>query len=318
MSLIYVGIDEAGYGPMLGPLCVAAAVFAVDCWTEGQPSPDLWELLGRAVCKSASDSRRRVPVADSKQLKLPNAARRDPLLHLERGVLAFHHAWLGPIESDEALFDRLGVRLDDEPWYAGPSRPLPRAGTVEQLRIDANMLLREANAAGVRLVALRCLTLGESAFNAVIRQHGNKAATTTHALRSLVRRVLQDWPDRDIRIVCDRQGGRMRYADALGGLCASSPEPLEESPRASRYALGERVRVLLIPRAEQAHLPVALASMTAKLVRELAMTRFNQYWGERLPGLKGTAGYTQDARRWLDDAGAVLDAATREILVRLA
>ena len=318
MGLIYVGIDEAGYGPMLGPMCVSAAVFEVDSWTQGEPAPDLWEMLDGAVCKSPKDARKRLPIADSKKLKLPNGTRRDPLLHLERGVLACRQAWLAPTESDEQLFRDLGVKLGDEPWYGGPRAALPRAGSLDQLRIDANMLTREGNATGIRLSALWCLTLCESSFNALIRKHGSKGSTTTHALRALVRRVLKEWPDSEVRIVCDRHGGRVHYAEALTGLCAQRPEPLEESERASRYALGERTRVLLIPEAEDAHLPVALASMTAKLVRELAMTRFNRYWCGQLPGLKATAGYTQDARRWLNDAKSVVDAPMREMLVRLA
>ena len=47
-----------------------------------------------------------------------------------------------------------------------------------------------------------------------------------------------------------------------------------------------------------AAMAVALASMTAKLVRELAMHRFNRHWCGRVPELKPTAGYRQDASRW--------------------
>ena len=45
----------------------------------------------------------------------------------------------------------------------------------------------------------------------------------------------------------------------------------------------------------EAELPVALASMTAKYHRELAMRAFNDYWCRQVPGLKPTAGYPQDA-----------------------
>lgn len=95
-------------------------------------------------------------------------------------------------------------------------------------------------------------------------------------------------------------------------------ETLEETERCSRYRVGERVTVLFMPEAEEAHLPVALASMTAKLVRELAMMRFNRYWCARMPELKPTAGYVQDARRWLGDLEGVLCDDDRETLVRMA
>jgi hypothetical protein len=44
---------------------------------------------------------------------------------------------------------------------------------------------------------------------------------------------------------------------------------------------------------------VALASMTAKYVRELLMDRFNRFWQHHAPDLKPTAGYVQDGRRFL-------------------
>ncbi len=50
--LIYAGIDEAGYGPMLGPLCAAAAVFVVENHdTTHDGAPNLWEILDDAVCR---------------------------------------------------------------------------------------------------------------------------------------------------------------------------------------------------------------------------------------------------------------------------
>lgn len=319
MSLIYCGIDEAGYGPMLGPLCVAASIFEISSWDNGQPAPDLWKLLSKAVCRSPRDVRKRVAIADSKKLKLPNNQQRDPLLHLERGVLSFAEAFLhSTIEHDDALFTSLGVTLEQQLWYASPPTPLPRAIDRNALRIDANILTGAADKAGVRLVGLWCLALCESSFNSLIREHGSKGATTTHALRTLVARIMQQWPDSEVRVVADRHGGRTHYADALTNICPHCPRPLEETERASRYELGDRARILLIPEAEDAHLPVALASMTAKLVRELAMARFNRYWCSRLPELKPTAGYTTDARRWLRDAQSVLDTPTRAMLVRLA
>ena len=47
--------------------------------------------------------------------------------------------------------------------------------------------------------------------------------------------------------------------------------------------------------------PTALASMTAKYVRELHMRLFNEWWQIHNPGLRPTAGYYQDARRFLGD-----------------
>ena len=63
--------------------------------------------------------------------------------------------------------------------------------------------------------------------------------------------------------------------------------------------------VSLIKSAEESHFPVALASMYCKYVRELFLELFNKYWQERLPGLRPTAGYPRDARRFLKDIDRV-------------
>src|SRR5262245_15423136 len=94
--LVYAGIDEAGYGPMLGPLCVACTAFVVqDHDPETAGGCDLWKKLKKAVCKKRTDKRRRIAVDDSKKIKLPNDGNVHPLRFLERGVLSFLSAGAG-------------------------------------------------------------------------------------------------------------------------------------------------------------------------------------------------------------------------------
>jgi hypothetical protein len=51
----------------------------------------------------------------------------------------------------------------------------------------------------------------------------------------------------------------------------------------------------------ESFLPAALASMTAKYVRELSMRAFNEYWCARVKNLRPTAGYPADAKRFRVD-----------------
>jgi ribonuclease HII len=64
--------------------------------------------------------------------------------------------------------------------------------------------------------------------------------------------------------------------------------------------------------------PVALASMFSKYLRELYMHVFNRYWSRQHSGLRPTAGYYTDARRWLEDAAPVINRLSidRGMLVR--
>jgi ribonuclease HII len=60
------------------------------------------------------------------------------------------------------------------------------------------------------------------------------------------------------------------------------------------------VRITVMPKADVKHFTVALASMISKYVRELLMREFNRFWQAHVPGLKPTAGYPQDAVRYID------------------
>src|SRR4051812_21896974 len=88
--MIIAGIDEAGYGPLLGPLVVSATAFeapaaSADVPTEIDALPCIWRLLKAAVAKKSPARKGRLLIADSKLVRHLNEG--DKLL--ERGVLAF-------------------------------------------------------------------------------------------------------------------------------------------------------------------------------------------------------------------------------------
>lgn len=323
MPLLIAGIDEAGYGPMLGPLCVGLTALRLDAWAPGDRPPDLWALLSAGVARSPKDAAGRIPIADSKELKLPNDGKRHPLTHLERGVLAVALAMGLDARDDLALFEWLGVELDDHDCYAGPSRPLPESFDPAQRAIAANQLAGACAAAGVRFEHLACLTVHETRFNQIVTDERSKARATLWAIGRHLRAIDERWGGENAWVVCDRLGGRTAYAEVLRHeLPQRRIEIVEESPHRSVYRAhapsGAVLAVTFKTEGEKAQLPVALASMTAKYVRELAMARFNRHWSARMPELKPTAGYVQDARRWLDDARPILTDDDRRRLIRRA
>jgi len=326
MPVVLCGIDEAGYGPMLGPLCVGASTIRIDDWSPGDPAPDLWKLLDRAVSRTPSRARRprKIAIADSKALKLPNSSiTRHPLFHLERGVLAsLRCAGHAPL-TDVELLSHLGAAIDPAPWYDGDPLAIPLGHSAGQCAIDANVLARAVADAGAAFTSLACEAVGEATFNDRVKGAGSKAAAELPAIGAHMRAAIgAAREDEPVRIVCDRLGGRTNYARDLEDLL--QPEDLrvlEQTPERSRYALtvrGRDVRVHFMTEAERHHIPVALASMLAKYVREIAMARFNRYWCARLPELKPTAGYVTDARRWLADAADAISPIERAALVRIA
>ncbi|MBO6514676.1 MAG: hypothetical protein JJ974_11995, partial [Phycisphaerales bacterium] len=316
MGLLFTGLDEAGYGPMLGPLCVGRASLRVDGWSavddEGNAKrvPDLWEMLSASLSKTRKSAKGRITIADSKKLKLPSSSvRNHPLVHLERGVLAMLGAMGVFPETDAELFEVLGVELEDRAWFGGDAVELPVGSARELLKIDVNELRGTMERAGVGVVDLQVRAMGVGVYNEIVRAHGTKAATTAQLLVEHLHGV-KERSERETgcgfaRVVIDRQSGRTHYHKLLSRVWEGL-EILEESDRASRYGWGDELGVLLVSKADDGYLPVSLASMAAKFVRELIMARFNRYWSARMPELKPTAGYVQDARRWLIDAEGVL------------
>lgn len=116
MALVMVGIDEAGYGPLLGPLCIGMAALRLEDWKPGDPAPDLWKTLGGSVCRKPGDKLGRVAVEDSKKLKLPNDSKnRHPLTHLERGVHAFLRCLGRRPQTDAEVIECLGGAVEPAP-----------------------------------------------------------------------------------------------------------------------------------------------------------------------------------------------------------
>lgn len=361
MSLLVIGMDEAGYGPMLGPLCVGVCAVRVASWSRGDAAPDLWSELAGAVCRKGGDKRGRIAVDDSKKLKLANDGARHPLTHLERGVLAFLAQVDGasvPVD-DAALLAQLGAEPGAEAWYAGEATALPVAGDAGAQLIARNMLAGALRSSGVTVEWVGCRVIGEGEFNAELERSGSKATTTMIGLREHLSLVWERWGvvegeagaggGEPARVVLDRQGGRTDYARFLMELLPSQVaadlrvRAVQESAELCRYEIdgsgadgrARRLSVLVMPEAEAAHLPVALASMCAKYVRELLMARWNRYWSAKVMSARGverdgqagggtafelraTAGYVQDARRWLSEAGQGVSAAERRALIRRA
>jgi ribonuclease HII len=350
VPLIYAGIDEAGYGPLLGPLCVGMSVFHVEQWADGESAPDLWKQLSSAVCRDAGDKRRRIAVDDSKKLKLSNSSvSKHPLTHLERGVLTF----LGVLEpatvpadgtpdgtqsttcpcQDAEFFDRVGAGVPSETWYAVDAAPWPLATTSDAIGISVNTLRIAMEQTGVRALEMRCQAMGEGTFNELVQAAGTKAAATEAALIEHLWTIWDRYgavgaePNGGVRVICDRQGGRSYYAEML---CRAFPgvqvQETHHSETQSRYEMrgvgddgvARHMHVLFLVESERQHLPVALASMLAKLTRESMMARFNRYWCARLPELKPTAGYRGDGWRWLEEAKGVVSASERFAMIRRA
>lgn len=295
---ILCGIDEAGYGPRLGPLVVTAVVF------ETQSGGDESDRVRRALAAVTSDkpvgAKNGLVCCDSKKLYV--GPRR--LERLERNLLPFVCASDCDTLFEEACGPSRGPAVN-YPWYAEQTLQIPRCGHAEEIARDAALVREGLQEEGVRLAEFAPSFLDAAEFNAEIRRTGNKA----DALFALVARTLsvlwQRADEQPVEVWADKQGGRNKYAPVLQRLF---PEawimPREEGLESSTYELTQgrrRMRIRFLCRGETKHQAIALASMCSKYARELFMARFNAFWAQRIPGLKPTEGYAEDANRFLKD-----------------
>ncbi len=316
---VVAGIDEAGYGPILGPLVVSAAAFEVPA---EQAEQSLWELLRGSVAKSAAAGRGRVPILDSKKLY----HRSDGIARLERAVLAVIGAWRGVPPSMRRLLaliqpEATGL-LREYPWYAEADPALPLEADAGSVRIAAAAARRDWQAQSVRPAGVWSEVLLEGHYNRMVHSTQNKAVVLAGLTLRLVQRVADAFPDQRLLVHIDKQGARAHYGPMLMRAFADRRlRVLDESEQYSAYELSAGNgpwRITYTQSGESHHLPVALASMVSKYVRELFMHCFNAYWSAKAPAVRPTAGYYEDGNRFLREVAPLLSSLgiDRERLVR--
>jgi len=299
---ILVGIDEAGYGPILGPLVVSAAAFEVptaaldDC---------LWQKLRRSVSNTTTARRARIAILDSKLLY----RRKVGLAPLERSVLAVLAAWRGLPATMRPLLgllcpDALG-ELADYPWYDGADPTLPRSADAAIVRIAGGLLASDLAEHDLRLAGCYAEVLAEGHYNRLVEKTRNKSVALFGLVLRLIHRIARAYPRHPLRIVVDKQGARSRYGPLLMRAFADRHlRIISETAEQSSYAMSagdSSWRISFEQSGESKHLPVALASLFSKYLREILMGCFNEYWSRQVTDLKPTAGYYQDGLRFLQD-----------------
>ncbi len=301
---VYAGIDEAGYGPLLGPMVVGCAALRVP------KIEDLWETLHPAVSRNIRDAKKHggLAVADSKALTGSKAK----LKHLSLGALAFAGLGGDAPEQLESWLEMLRADAPALPWYQAGDDDWPVDTTAGEAGIARGMLKQAAQKAGVECLGLRAGVICEDTYNQMVGTTHNKALVSWHYVARHLWRCWQAFGDDDVFVAVDRQGGRKDYRDALRQTIPDATLTegrVDDAHSGYRLEQGRRrMTVVFETKAEDRHLPTALASMVSKLTREALMRRFNAWWGQQVPGLKPTKGYGSDGKRWCQDVGPHLNA----------
>lgn len=306
MTLL-IGTDEAGYGPTLGPLVIVATAWR---FRDGQTVEQAFAPFEGGL---QSDGGGRVSIGDSKRLFKPGVA--GSLAGLESTVSAFGDAFGGEGEGESnglGTLERLLARLcpDDHgelckfPWYADLDVPFPLQPPSD--RETLRDLVRQTMAGlEMELVDVAARVIDPEPFNRLCEAAGNKASLLSEAtLRLASQQIDAAPPETEVHVYSDRHGGRHRY----GGLLQHTRpdgilQIMQEGSPESRYRLLETQRTIdwrFTVKGDR-FVPVALASMIAKYLRERLMERFNAFWqSHHSKPIQPTAGYPVDASRFCE------------------
>lgn len=308
----FIGMDEAGYGPNLGPLVISATKWELP---DPPKETDLWNLLEDVLTCEPVKNDSRLHVGDSKQVYSTGRG----IQSLEKSVLVFLSLSGHSIESFQGLWKSLtGEKYPEDqfpPWFEKADLELPLKNNPEEIQSETERTGEALHNNGIRLSAICSDVVPAGRFNDCLEHYGNKGITLTSLSLDLLKGLWR--PSDSSYIISDKHGGRNRYDEYISGILDGEMIfRLDESMEKSVYRIGPS-EIRFQTKAES-HLPVALASMVSKYMRELSMELFNQFWGDHQPDLKPTKGYPVDARRFLGDIQSTQDqlGVSQEILWR--
>ena len=176
-----IGIDEAGYGPNLGPLLQAATAVRVP-----DVSMCVWQMLatvlGTEMQVKSGDSR--LMIDDSKKVH----AAVNGTARLERGVLATAQAIglsLGEFTSRFGLGESHADLLMEE-WFH-PAEPLPIEVAHDDLSEQSQKFMSACTQAGISFAGLWCMITPTTRFNAILDTETSKGAVLARGVIDLLK-----------------------------------------------------------------------------------------------------------------------------------
>lgn len=306
--MLAIGIDEAGYGPLLGPLVVSAVAMTLP---DDRAKESLWKLFPKGLTDRVKNAAGRIIVTDSKKIYHGNTRE---VRELERSTFAgMILAGITPPQEFAALLQAVSLEPDPHlhhPWYSYRSLALPLQIEPAALKLSTGILSREMANANARVVAVKSVPLVEKRYNYLVGQTRNKSEIVFSQTIRLITEILKTSQEKNVTVCIDKQGGKNCY---VRNLLRAFPEAhltiKMEGSDESAYTLdleGRSLTIHFCKKGETRHMLIAWASIVSKYLRELFMHQFNAYWHALNPALQDTAGYWEDGQRFMKDIQPLL------------
>lgn len=276
--MIVVGVDENGLGPLLGPLVTTAVSLELSRY-----SPERHGALGREL-----------GIDDSK------ATSGFGQMAVAEGIaLALIEALVGrEVRDVDALFAELLLDPLDALRKPCPSGSLAQCwATPIELPCfggdvsSGHATLRSLRRASVRVVRARSAVACTGTLNARLRHGQSRVEVDLELMERLVLDARAALDGGELRAICGMVGGIRNYPEKMRHLPRRGLTPVRALGGTLAYEVSGVGHVRFEIDADARHLPVALASMLGKYVRELWMERQNRFYRQRDPSLREVSGY---------------------------
>lgn len=293
---LFIGMDEAGYGPNLGPLVIATSLWE----TPADPRAcDFESLLKDVVDTKSTRKQTKLHIADSKQVNTG----KNGFLSLETSALTLLNLTGVETSSIRKILKQVcksaemnAENLDEIPWFEH-DLSLPVAVDLSVVEAMTKRLGRCMEENQVHCQKVQVQLVPAIQFNHLLDRFGSKGVVLSTLAFELLDHIWNSDFQQDTLFVGDKHGGRNRYDEFLAPVIGDAMIiRLEEGRAVSRYRVNSTE--LRFQAKGESHLPVAAASIIAKYLREVTMIQFNKFWNHYCPGVKPTKGYPVDAKRF--------------------
>jgi len=277
--MLVMGVDENGLGPRLGPLVATSVVLDVARYRRAA-------LRDRGLSLGLTDSKEaggfgRMAFTESVALALAK--------RLGRGLPSSVDDFLDRVAPQSR--QRLRACCPDDPsasqcWGVDPRLPM-FGGDADYGEALLDQLVGRSN---LRIVDVQSRVACAGVLNAKLSAGTNKLTVDLELFEDLIASV-HAGHGAPLLVVCGMIGGIRDYRARFSRFDPHGVEALRNRRGQRRYGIEGLGELRFEVDADAQHLPVAMASIVGKYVREVSMHRIGEFYRQGLPKLRLASGY---------------------------